>query len=220
MIKYWTKNRLVFDLLVPLALIIVLAFAFVLPIYNSVGEARLIQSIYQDDKLDFDIPSPSYAQINELETSDYVESVFPYYYTKTSFKSDTSTKDAHFLLSDSFDKIDQTMYCSARCIEKLESNVSNPLYVDYAFAQDLGVKLGDTVSIVLGASKIEFQVAAIYETNTYYDGGAVIAKWEGSQKLDKLVGDRFKERPSDCNIDSHALMCISYAFSSANSYLS
>lgn len=25
-------------------------------------------------------------------------------------------------------------------------------------------------------------------------------------KLDKLVGDRFKERPSDCNIDSHALM--------------
>ena len=25
-------------------------------------------------------------------------------------------------------------------------------------------------------------------------------------KLDKLVGDRFKERPSDCIIDSHALM--------------
>ena len=25
-------------------------------------------------------------------------------------------------------------------------------------------------------------------------------------KLEKLVGDRFKERPSDCNIDSHALM--------------
>ena len=25
-------------------------------------------------------------------------------------------------------------------------------------------------------------------------------------KLDKLVGDRFKERPSDCQIDSHAIM--------------
>ena len=25
-------------------------------------------------------------------------------------------------------------------------------------------------------------------------------------KLDKLIGDRFKERPSDCQIDSHALM--------------
>ena len=25
-------------------------------------------------------------------------------------------------------------------------------------------------------------------------------------KLDKLVGDRFKEKPSDCVIDSHALM--------------
>ena len=25
-------------------------------------------------------------------------------------------------------------------------------------------------------------------------------------KLDKLVGDRFKERPAECSIDSHALM--------------
>ena len=25
-------------------------------------------------------------------------------------------------------------------------------------------------------------------------------------KLDKLVGERFKERPSDCVVDSHAFM--------------
>lgn len=25
-------------------------------------------------------------------------------------------------------------------------------------------------------------------------------------KLEKLVGDRFKERPADCVVDSHALM--------------
>ena len=25
-------------------------------------------------------------------------------------------------------------------------------------------------------------------------------------KLEKLVGDRFKEKPSDCVVDSHALM--------------
>lgn len=25
-------------------------------------------------------------------------------------------------------------------------------------------------------------------------------------KLEKLVGDRFRERPSDCIVDSHALM--------------
>ena len=25
-------------------------------------------------------------------------------------------------------------------------------------------------------------------------------------KLDKLVGERFKEKPSDCVVDSHALM--------------
>ena len=30
-----------------------------------------------------------------------------------------------------------------------------------------------------------------------------------AMKLDKLVGDRFKERPSDCQIDSHAIMVLS-----------
>ena len=30
-------------------------------------------------------------------------------------------------------------------------------------------------------------------------------------KLDKLVGDRFKERPSDCQIDSHAIMDRKYS---------
>ena len=29
---------------------------------------------------------------------------------------------------------------------------------------------------------------------------------ERTMKLSKLVGDRFKERPANCQIDSHALM--------------
>lgn len=182
MIKYWTKNRIVFDLLVSLVLIVIVAFAFVLPIYNNIGEARLIQSLYENDSLDFDIPSPTNEQINELESKDFVASVFPYYYTKTTFKTNASSLNAHLLLSDSLDKIEQTMYCSSRCIEKIEDSVTNPLYADYAFIKSLGVKLKDTVSITIGSSKIDFQIAGIYETNTYYEGGAVLAKFEGVQK--------------------------------------
>lgn len=37
-------------------------------------------------------------------------------------------------------------------------------------------------------------------------GALFIFERKKNMKLEKLVGDRFKERPSDCNIDSHALM--------------
>ena len=31
-------------------------------------------------------------------------------------------------------------------------------------------------------------------------------EWNHNMKFEKLIGDRFKEKPSDCSIDSHALM--------------
>jgi len=38
-------------------------------------------------------------------------------------------------------------------------------------------------------------------------GSLILIKTGGIyMKLEKLVGERFKERPSDCIIDSHALM--------------
>ena len=182
MFKYWIKNRAVFDVLIPLALVLLLAFAFALPVFRNAGEAALAQSLSKSEKLDFDVPSPSYEQIAQLESEDCIESVFPYYYTETSLSVDGKTRQSKLFFSDVFDKLGQTMYCEARLIEKATEEYGNPLLVDYQFIQDTGAKLGSTVSVTLGTSKVDFQIAAIYETNTYYEGGAVMAKWEGAQK--------------------------------------
>lgn len=182
MFKYWIKNRAVFDVLIPLALVLLLAFAFALPVFRNAGEAALAQSLSKSEKLDFDVPSPSYEQIAQLESEDCIESVFPYYYTETSLSVDGKTRQSKLFFSDAFDKLGQTMYCEARLIEKATEEYGNPLLVDYQFIQDTGAKLGSTVSVTLGTSKVDFQIAAIYETNTYYEGGAVMAKWEGAQK--------------------------------------
>ena len=74
------------------------------------------------------------------------------------------------------------MYCKSRLIETAKQDFSNPILVDYQFVQDTGVKIGSTISVSFGTDKIDFQVYDIYETNVYYDGGAVMAKWEGSHK--------------------------------------
>ena len=182
MVKYWIKNRFLLDLIVPCILVLLVAFAFIEPMFDGVGEARLMQSIYANEKLDFDIPSPSFSQIEQLQNEDFIESVFPYYYTESDVVINGKTRETNMFFSDSMDKLEQTMYCSSRIIEKSNKDFENPILVDYQFIKDTGAKLGDTVSVIFGTTKIYFQIAAIYETNTCYDGGAVMAFWGGQQK--------------------------------------
>ena len=182
MIKYWIKNRFLLDLIFPCAFVLLIAFAFINPMFDSIGEATLMQSIYKNEKMDFDIPSPSFSQVKQLEQENFIESIFPYYYTETDVFVNSKERETNLFLSDSMDKLDQTMYCSSRLIEKSNKDFKNPILVDYQFLKDTGAALGETVFVTLGAMKIEFQIAAIYETNTYYDGGAIIAYWGGLQK--------------------------------------
>ena len=182
MFKYWAKNRILFDILLPIILVVVAVFAFIVPMFSNLGEARLNTSLYENEKLNFDIPSPSYDQVSLLENETFIESVFPYFYTKVNLYVDGKARQTNLFFSDAFDKLDQTMYCKSRLIETAKQDFSNPILVDYQFVQDTGVKIGSTISVSFGTDKIDFQVYAIYETNVYYDGGAVMAKWEGSQK--------------------------------------
>ena len=182
MFKYWVKNRILLDVLVPVLLVIVTTVAFITPMFRNLGEARLMVSLYENEKLNFDVPSPSFDQVSQLESESSITSVFPYFYTKANLYIDGKARETNLFFSDAFDKLDQTMYDEPRLIEASKQDYSNPILVDYQFVQDTGVKIGSRISVSLGSAKIEFQVSAIYETNTYYEGGAVMAKWEGTQK--------------------------------------
>ena len=182
MVKYWIKNRFFLDLIVPCLLVLLVVFAFVSPMFDVIGEATLMQSIYKNEKMDFDIPSPSASQIEQLEQESFIESVFPYYYTEIDVSVNGKERETNLFFSEAMDKLGQTMYCSSRRIEKSNKDFDNPILVDYQFVRDTGAELGDTVSVTLGGTKVDFQIAAIYETNTYYDGGAIMAYWGGTQK--------------------------------------
>ena len=182
MFKYWIKNRFLLDLIVPCVLVLLMVFAFIAPMFNGIGEATLMQSIYKNEKMDFDIPSPSFSQVEQLEKESFIESVFPYYYTESDVSVNGKTRETNLFFSDAMDNLGQTMYCSSRMIEKSNKDFENPILVDYQFVKDTGAQLGDTVSVTFGTTKIDFQIVAIYETNTYYDGGAVMAYWGGLQK--------------------------------------
>ena len=75
-----------------------------------------------------------------------------------------------------------TMYNQSRLIEKSGIEYDNPILVDWQFCRDTGAKLGDTVSLVIGGQNIDYRIYAIYETNTIYDGGAILAQISDEQK--------------------------------------
>ena len=182
MLGYWLKNRLVFDALLCILLVLLLSFAFICPIYTNYAESALLSAPYENESIDFDIPSPSEAQISELEAMSFIESVFPYYFTRINISFGEKQRETNLLMYEPRRSVELTMYSEKTMIERLESRPENPMYIDYIFAKESGVGIGDTLSLTLGGKIIDFTVYQINETNSYYKGGAVMVEWDGAQK--------------------------------------
>ena len=75
MVRYWTKNRLIFDLIIPAVTVLLVAFAFISPLLEGIGEAALMRGVYANDKLDFNVSTPSHAQIDDLESLPFIFTV-------------------------------------------------------------------------------------------------------------------------------------------------
>ena len=78
------NNRFVNDKILIVIVIIlsyfINSFIFILPFINYSGQKYTYNSFINNLNVDFDIPSPSKDQINELRKLDFVEKVIPYYY--------------------------------------------------------------------------------------------------------------------------------------------
>jgi len=155
-------------------MVVGLLFAF--PYIAQQANNYNAQSIYKNTEMDFIAPEPSYEQVAESEGTNGIDKVFPFYLTKTQVSVNGMSRTTTVLLSDQFQTVGITMYNEARVIEKASAEVANPIYIDWQFAKDTGAKLDDTVSLSINNEVVKFQVYAIYETNTIYDGGAILAQ--------------------------------------------
>ena len=177
MFSYWMKNRSLFTVITSIILILLICLVIINPNIKTYGENRLATSVYSDSEIDFDIPSPTPEQLNEIAKLDFVDEVFGYYFTETNVTVNNKNIKTKLLFSDCMDSINFTMYNDSRLIESSSNDYFNPIYIDYEFAQKNNVSLGDTIIF----NNIEFQVSKIYETNTYYSS-AVFAPLVGAQK--------------------------------------
>lgn len=178
---YWVRHRLLLTIILCVTSAMVVGLLFAFPHITQQASNYNSQSIYKNTDMDFIAPEPSYEQVTELDGQNGADKVFPFYLTKTQVSVNGVSRTTTVLLSDQFQNAGITMYNETRVIEKASAEVENPIYIDWQFAKDTGAKLGDMVSFAINNEAVEFQVYAIYETNTIYDGGAILAQITAEQ---------------------------------------
>ena len=146
---YWVRHRLFLTIILCIASAMVVGLLFAFPHITQQADNYNAQSIYKNTDMDFIAPEPSYEQAAELEGTNGVDKVFPFYLTKTQVSVNGMSRTTTVLLSDQFQTVGITMYNEARVIEKASAEVANPICIDWQFAKDTGAKLGDTVSFAI-----------------------------------------------------------------------
>lgn len=179
---YWIRHRLFLTLIITAAVALITSFLFVYPSIMQQADAYNSQSIYKNTDIDFIAPEPSFEQVNDLPGTNGIDKVFPFFLTKAQVNVNGTSRTTTVLLSDQFQNVDLTMYNSARLIEKSNEKYDNAILADWQFCYDTSAGIGDTVSLTIGGESKEFRIYAIYETNSIYDNGAILAGISDDQK--------------------------------------
>ncbi|MGN0594661.1 MAG: hypothetical protein ACI4I6_05845 [Hominimerdicola sp.] len=182
MTGYWIRHRALLSIILSAVIAVVAGLLFVFPFISQIADNYNSQSVYKNTDIDFIAPEPSFEQISELPGNNGIDKVFPFFLTKTDVNAGGKSMATTVLLSDRFENIDITMYNRKRLIKKSDSDFANPILVDWQFCKDTSTDIGDTVSFSIGDTTVEYKIYAIYETNSIYENGAILAQISTEQK--------------------------------------
>lgn len=174
MSKKWAKYYLLLGTVIIAAISLIGSMAFVRTNINQAQDKYEFESIYINTEIDFIIPSPSYAQISEIQTeANGIEVVKPYYETSAALSVNEQTCKGTALIFSDADNLDVTPYGSKRMISMAEEVQSGTAVIDKMFAETNGCVIGDTITISIDNTAYKFTVVGISENNTYCSDGSV-----------------------------------------------
>lgn len=171
---YWIRHRLIYTVLLSVAVALITIVLFVFPYISKQANLYNSQSMYKNTSVDFLVPEPSFEQVETLSGTNGIDKIFPFYMTKTQINVNGKSRTSTVLLSDQMENVDISMYNENRLIEKADMLYDNPILVDWQFCYDTSAEIGDTVSLSIAGKIMEYTIYAIYETNGLYDGGALL----------------------------------------------
>lgn len=173
--KKWFKYYSLIGLIIVIILSLLCSFVFVMRNITQADAKRKFESIYTNTSIDFIIPSPTDDQIANLESdqSTGIDTITPYYQTKTSVSINGSSINTDVIAFTDPDKINNTPYCESRILKGNSALETGEAVVDYTFASNNKCSVGDIVNVKFGDIMIAYSIVAISETNTYCEKGSV-----------------------------------------------
>ena len=103
------KEKIINNILVWTVIIIIMnlliSFVFVSPYIDYKSEQYAYSSFYDNLQLDFNIPSPSRDQINELRRLNFIEKVIPYYYVGLDVNYSGNKRDSNILFFENMEDL-------------------------------------------------------------------------------------------------------------------
>lgn len=181
MLGYWARKRLLLSSIFCVGLAIISSILFIFPAIEKQANIYNSQSVYHNSRMDFIAPEPSFSQIDELENAYGIDKTFPFFLTKTAVHVNGISRTTTVLLSDRFENVEITMYNPERMILESKTKYDNPIYVDWLFYKATSAKIGDIVTINICGVDYDYSIQAVYETNTIYDGGAILVSLTSAQ---------------------------------------
>ena len=169
--KIWARYRLIPSILIAIIVTCLLGLLLNNGVY-LLRDAYNTQSIYTNTEIDFIVPSPSKEQCADLGDLNHIDKVTPYYATKTNVEYEGRSISENIILFDSFDILNCTPYSSTRCINR-ESDLTGKVLIDYEFYKISGLNLGQNLNIAIGSYSSIFKIGGIFETNSFFDKGAI-----------------------------------------------
>ncbi len=145
---------------------VILAIAALIPsgIYviakKSAIEAK--QSSFKLTTFEYVIASPTKEQVDGFSKNDAVNKIFPCYNFEITAKGNYRFP---VLMSDSLENYEISLFNEDTCIEGKAD--ASGIMLDETAAERLGVKVGDSVSFVMGGRQVSLKVSGIYMASTY-----------------------------------------------------
>jgi len=152
--------------------------------YNFIYRNSVInqkESFYKNSDIDFDIPSPSFTQLEEISNNPNVEKVFGYHFAPITLMSKNSKeRNLTLIMSDYFEQIEFTGFGLKNSLFNNDSTSTNFVFLDYKAAELLGTSLNEEVNFeFLNKS---YKTSRILNSIDYFPGGVVFLPYQDTIK--------------------------------------
>ena len=167
--KHWTKHFLLFSSIVVVGVSLVSSFVFSNNSVDASIKKENFESIYLKTEIDFVIPSPSFAQVSELESNsanNSIEKVTPYYSFSTDIVANNKTIKVPLVILDDYSKVNYSPYCSNRMLKGEMANEDFTAMVDYDAAEQYHLGIGDKINLNLNNINCSFSISGLTHNNT------------------------------------------------------